>query len=274
MTIVSFCWWFKVRRIRRMSLPGAAIEVARRLVGQQHRGARLINARAMAAVASRRRTVRGGCGSAGAHSPDAFEQLGGGLVCSLRRQQSPTVRWRSSAARARFPARSVRAAGDRTERSCRSAGCAARRAAGRAGCRSARLQNRTSPASGESSVPSKCNSVLLPEPLWPMMATNSRSTCRSTPLSTGNPTWPFLYFFFRPTAWSWGPEREAIQRGHDGGPPWSLVSVRSSRWGVACLGSFPSVGGSRNPLLPIGFILSRLHVGLSQTFAGSFRPSC
>ena len=46
-------------------------------------------------------------------------------------------------------------------------------AAGRAGCRSAGPSKRISPSSGASSVPSRCSSVLLPEPLWPTMARNS-----------------------------------------------------------------------------------------------------
>ena len=40
---------------------------------------------------------------------------------------------------------------------------------------------------GSSSVPSKCNSVLLPEPLWPTIARNSPArTCISTPVKHRN----------------------------------------------------------------------------------------
>ena len=52
---------------------------------------------------------------------------------------------------------------------------------------------RTSPPVGSSSAPSRCRSVLFPEPLAPMMATNSpRETLRSTPASTsiGEPSPP------------------------------------------------------------------------------------
>src|SRR5687768_12263683 len=50
----------------------------------------------------------------------------------------------------------------------------------------------TSPAVGWSSPPSRCSSVLLPEPELPTIATRSpAATSRSTPASTGTSTRPW-----------------------------------------------------------------------------------
>ena len=174
-----------------ISSPVVLVEVAGRLVGQQHSGL-ATSARAMAArCISPPESSRGLCLSAVAEA-DQFEQFCGPAAIVRRVAASSRARSRrSSPARARFPASSVRAAGDRTERSCRSAGCAACRGRRPAGCRCDGLRSRLSPASGPSSVPSRCSSVLLPEPLWPTIARNSPSSiARSTPCSTGMPTGP------------------------------------------------------------------------------------
>src|SRR5882724_419548 len=57
----------------------------------------------------------------------------------------------------------------------------------------------TSPADGASSPPSRCKSVLLPEPDAPTIATRSPArTSRSTPSSTGTSSGPLRYVLRRP----------------------------------------------------------------------------
>src|SRR4030095_3131185 len=57
----------------------------------------------------------------------------------------------------------------------------------------------TSPAVGVSSPPSRCSSVLLPEPDAPTIAMRSPAfTARSTPFSTGTGAGPLVYVFASP----------------------------------------------------------------------------
>src|SRR5689334_18489366 len=67
----------------------------------------------------------------------------------------------------------------------------------------------TSPAVGASSPPRRCNSVLLPEPDAPTIASRSPgATARSMPSSTGTSSVPLRYVFFRPRHSSTGPTAE------------------------------------------------------------------
>src|SRR3990172_1938184 len=64
----------------------------------------------------------------------------------------------------------------------------------------------TSPPLAASRPPSRCSSVLLPEPEAPTIATHSPpATVRSTPSSTGTSTFPCKYVLRRPRHISAGP---------------------------------------------------------------------
>ena len=79
----------------------------------------------------------------------------------------------SAAAWRRSPARRIRRAGGGTGRRSRGSRCASRPRSASSTLDRSRPSNSTVPAVGSSRPPSRCSSVLLPEPLAPTMATRS-----------------------------------------------------------------------------------------------------
>ena len=95
----------------------------------------------------------------------------------------------------------------------------ARRARLPTASRTARRRRCTSPAVGASRPPSRCSSVLLPEPDAPTIATRSpRATARSTPSSTGTSSGPLRRSCASPRHSSTGDPRGAGALTHSAAP--------------------------------------------------------
>ena len=180
MTIVRLFWAFKVRRIRRISSAGGVVEVSGRLVGQED---------------LRLDDQRPGNGHALHFAPRQLSRP----LCFKRwskPDESQQFAWHAAHARCASAGianiawpiiygastfSSVVSSGQQVielKNHAESAGCARRRGGGPGDCRCGRRRSGFLRRPDRRACRSKCSSVLLPDPLWPMIDRNS--PCRTS----------------------------------------------------------------------------------------------
>ena len=163
-------------------LARGVVEVAGRLVGQQQLPGRRPGPGRSPPAAFRRRRARAGLCVSRCAKPDHFAaarrppaRCRRRAVAKIRQARSAIISGASTFSERRQLGQQVIELKDHAEVSVAQQVALARRA----GCRSGGRRSGSRRLAGASSVPSRCSSVLLPEPLWPTIARNSPwRTCK------------------------------------------------------------------------------------------------